>query len=586
MATNPILVSTNIKDLASRGAPESDVDAYVKAEGYNSPEEFKQAYKTATASYGSKVLEDVKQTGISAAPVIGASGLTALAGLSNLAGPVGAGVGGLMAGIPVGRALAHDIDIKNQEGTTGLGKGFNEYKEAQGQGEGYQLPKLGAAMAKPYAHPIQSLQEGKIASTGLAWALPLAMAKGAIGGAAEPIGLSKLIGEIPKKEIAQSIETKTPLINLVGEEGQSLAKEAQLNSPKVAGKILRTAAKENLKTQGENLQNTVNEALGSKSKLQNLDDIETNYRELAKPAYDKAFEAGDLQSKGDISELTKDDLMQKYIKQARGSAVGRELKDLPDTHIKVLDAAKQKLDDAIGTAKRAGENNEARALQGLKSELVDKVDSIVPEYKQARDIASTRFKLEEAQNIAKKIVDSENPEAIGRAMTNMTPAEKEAFSIGIRDKLIQQIGKGSMTGRVNIAEKMFGQDIPGNLVRENLKASLGEDSYNKLMSQIDPLVRSGYNASDLLGGSQTAEKQSIRFSGVSRALRRFAGKGLTKLVQKQYEPIAQMMTNPEYLKSVMNKSGTMNIGLSALKPLASKKSMVNLINLERQKEGD
>ena len=106
------------------------------------------------------------------------------------------------------------------------------------------------------------------------------------------------------------------------------------------------------------------------------------------------------------------------------------------------------------------------------------------------------------------------------------------------------------------------------------------------MSQIDPLVRSGYNASDLLGGSQTAEKQSIRFSGVSRALRRFAGKGLTKLVQKQYEPIAQMMTNPEYLKSVMNKSGTksgtMNIGLSALKPLASKKSMVNLINLERQ----
>jgi hypothetical protein len=525
-------------------------------------------------SYGSKVLEDIKQTGISAAPVIGA-GMIAGA-------PAAAGLGGVLAGIPVGKALAHDIDIKKQEGTTGLGNGFNSYA---GKNE---LPKLGASIAHPYIHPIESLQQGKLASTALAWSLPLAMLKGGFKGAAEPFGISKILKEVPPEEVAQSIKTNTPLSEIVGDSGQDLIQTAKVSNL-AARKTIVASAKQSLASQGEKLQNNINDVFGNVGKLKNLEDIENTRTELAKPAYEEAWKDGDLNQKispvaptNPINELITDKAVKRYIEQARNlkTDINGELEDLPDSHIKVLDATKQVIDDEMSTNPNAINKN--RKLMDVKDRILSVVDPLSPSYVKARGIWETGAKLKEAQALGTKLVDTENPESISMLTEPMNPAEMDALKVGLRDTLMKKLGKGSMSDRANIAEKIFGDDTPTNIVRNNLKTVLGQKEYSKLMSTVDPLIKSGRNASELLGGSQTTEKTGLRIAGLKRMGYRVLNKTIGNITRLQYEPIAKAMTNPNYLKSLISNRGISSIPEKVFNPLLSRTSMVNLRNLERQ----
>ncbi len=78
-------------------------------------------------------------------------------------------------------------------------------------------------------------------------------------------------------------------------------------------------------------------------------------------------------------------------------AFEEKLKDVPENSIGYLDHVKQSLDDMIESAPK----KEARILKDTRSQLVNKMDEIAPEYKQARSLAErgiARTKLEEALN--------------------------------------------------------------------------------------------------------------------------------------------------------------------------------------------
>jgi hypothetical protein len=93
-------------------------------------------------------------------------------------------------------------------------------------------------------------------------------------------------------------------------------------------------------------------------------------------------------------------------------------------------------------------------------------------------------------------------------------------------------------------------------VRQNLKVALGDVSYNKLMSEINPEVQAGVNAGKLLGGSQTGEKTELTASAFHRwkqfILHKIFGV-FTEHADRQYEDIGKMLTDPNYLKAIMSK---------------------------------
>ena len=355
----------------------------------------------------------------------------------------------------------------------------------------------------------------------------------------------------------RSAETNTPLIEMADPDGSihRLAMETKLNGTPEAQATLTKFSRGTMEQQPTKLVDAVNEVLGTKDHFQNLDEIKDAYKAQAEPAYQKAYDYGDMAKQDPtITDFVKnDDDIQKAISHVRNSSLGREVKGLPDTDIKVLDNVKQRLDDQIGELRGAKSNKEAASLEKVRTDLLKKVDAIAPEYAEARGIAGDHLKMIDAQEMGAKVLRAETPQSLSRMIPEMSPAEQAAMKVGFRDELIKQIGQGANSARSNVALKVF-KETEGSLARQNMKLILGKD-YEPLMAKVDPLVKSGRNISDLMEGSQTAEKAGISARGlnVPHLIKHGIVNAIKEQTNQKSTDIARMLTDPVYLKQMLGK---------------------------------
>ena len=154
------------------------------------------------------------------------------------------------------------------------------------------------------------------------------------------------------------------------------------------------------------------------------------------------------------------------------------------------DQVKRSLDDQISTAMRGGSKDEARRLLGLKGRLVGELDSIVPEYANARNAASEAFgssnAIESGYNSIKnmnafkasdffdlrKSLNSEQQELMA---TGAASAMKEYIDNNGLDKFLQLVDKPSISSRAKI---ILGYDrfdkLVGNARVQNTLAKVGQ----------------------------------------------------------------------------------------------------------------
>lgn len=371
-------------------------------------------------------------------------------------------------------------------------------------------------------------------------------------------------GDIKPDLIQRSITENKPLIEIGDRNVVKLAQKARLSNEN-ANEILAQHTDQVHSKQSPEIESVINKHLGSVSPSENIEAIQARYKEAAEPLYTKAREHGEVKAFEGLKPApavegvaapaaklsTLDKSLQKYIGQARKGPLGLELDGLPDNHINVLDAAKQHLDDEIGRAVRSGAKNEARALQGLKRQMVEKIDTEVPVYAEARKVASDNLSLMEAQEEAGKFLKGETLETTKAKMKDYSPAEKEAFLLGVRQELINKLYTSSGTENRNIAQKVFESSEYG-MLRRKLKEVLGAESYNKLMADINPIVKSGQNVSGLMGGSPTAERESMKgWSSIPRMVKKEMSKAMSRKINETYEDVAKALTDPAYLKKIL-----------------------------------
>lgn len=110
--------------------------------------------------------------------------------------------------------------------------------------------------------------------------------------------------------------------------------------------------------------------------------------------------------------------------------------------LRFWDQVKRNLDPQIEQSLRGAKPNKYQAglLQQIKQKLVGSLDSVVPEYKVARQGASAAFGAENAIDAGRTFVrqPTQIPEAI-RAFSKFNKAEKEAFGVGYASELIDRI---------------------------------------------------------------------------------------------------------------------------------------------------
>lgn len=211
------------------------------------------------------------------------------------------------------------------------------------------------------------------------------------------------------------------------------------------------------------------------------------------------------------------------------------LKDLTDTDFRVLNEARK----ALSEQSRNYIDLSGFEARSVLKELDPVLDEIVPDYKLARGIYSDAHKFEDAAGMSKDVfANSKNPSDFAIDVAKLGQREKDALAIGLRDDLLGKIGS-----RENEALG-FKAILPQN-VQDKMRVVLGNDRADIIIDEAKQAIRLNQNYNQLLKGSQTAEKQTLRDK--SNMLMRIL-KNPTGIIGEVAAPVERYFTDRNNIK--------------------------------------
>lgn len=238
-------------------------------------------------------------------------------------------------------------------------------------------------------------------------------------------------------------------------------------------------------------------------------------QKVAGPIYREVIKPENVIPDEKFASVAGDDFLKNTIAKVKNDPL-YGLKDLPDNSMPVVDMAKRHIDDLIESAKRAGENNKVRLLQGKKDTLVSIADAAFPDYQKARAMFSGKSPEVESlqsgivgliedlpntklQEAARKIFDpsASGPQSLAQTRAALQKTDPEAWQAIKRAWLQQQWEKaGTQTlesgGQVVNQGAKFRKLILGDVRRQAmLKAALEPDEYRALSDLANVLEASG-----------------------------------------------------------------------------------------------
>lgn len=196
---------------------------------------------------------------------------------------------------------------------------------------------------------------------------------------------------------------------------QSMRGISQKAAMTPAGRTYTEAFEKRQLAQQERLFNKMYDLTGERAEdfYQNFNAMVSQRKAKAKPLYDAAAEVT-LPIDEETGVLLKKLKNSGALSRARKIAgiKGEEIKD--EISIGFLHETKTALDDLIGNAKQKGEGGLVSALDGLKRELLDVMDSTSPDYAEARRIFASESEIINAAELGETLF---NPRWLGRKIS-------------------------------------------------------------------------------------------------------------------------------------------------------------------------
>jgi len=178
-------------------------------------------------------------------------------------------------------------------------------------------------------------------------------------------------------------------------------------------------------------------------------------------------------------------------------------------NLQFWDVVKQGLDDQINALQRNGKGGEAGDLIGLRDALRNRLDEIVPSYREARRGAASAFDAEDALEAGQKFVRSNvSINDARRAVARMTEPERKLFAEGFASDLIDQINR--VPDRQSVVNRIFGSPQ----ARQRIEVALGKDKASELEAfiRVEHLMELPRKA---LQGNSTTTRQLVELGLVS-----------------------------------------------------------------------
>lgn len=412
------------------GGDESIGQFYDEALG-NELRKLKQAREQyPKTSFAGQLLADV-----ATARLLGIKGATAKQALAG-----GAVLGGLSAGGET------EADLASSQGLSDVGAGA-----LYGAGGGVVGQQVGKAIGKSVPFVKKTVQRFKGSTPESILSTVLTSQE-----AAQQAG--KLAGRIEQGRI-------TALPELGNENILGLTRI--LGKTQGSNKIINEYINKKTATSAKRVGDLINNNLSAESYFNKLDDTIAKRKDIAGPLFEKGYQEGNEALKqamsmpstgnakfGKVRELINDDRIKSAIMTARKDyGINQEI---PDVSIESLHGARQVVDDIIGSAKRAGENNKARSYIDLKNKINNVIYDVAPTMKEADKTYAGFSALKNAQEEGLKFNQYRNGEEVKRAFSKLSDGEKETFKIGVKDYLMDKVSKSSER---NPTKAIFGNQL-------------------------------------------------------------------------------------------------------------------------------
>jgi hypothetical protein len=290
-------------------------------------------------------------------------------------------------------------------------------------------------------------------------------------------------------------------------------------SPKgEGGPNLQKFLQERSSGQGPRLEADVQRQIGAGSSRQTIESLQRAQREAATPLYTDAFEANPVVRSSVIDQITRSEqgapAWREAQKRAKGWVVGTD-KPIPDKYsLRTLDQMKQVFGDEISMAKRSGNNGRAALYQGLKSRLVDELDTLDRSglYSKARKTFSDGAASREAVEFGRSALKM-NAEDIADGLRHMSDGDKELARLGVAESLRAKI-RSTDEGR-NAATKL----ARNRALQDQLAPFF--DSTKQLQKFIDSATAEDTmfrTENEVVKGSQTAARMAEDHTETARAV--------------------------------------------------------------------
>lgn len=238
------------------------------------------------------------------------------------------------------------------------------------------------------------------------------------------------------------------------------------------------------------------------------DELIEKQRTMSRPAYKKAYANAQDVDLTDTIKVWKSRADETSV--SIGKQMKKAIKDIervyrvksPERALKVLNGAKQGLDDAIMKSRHKAPNL-TRELTLMKRELLDSVDAVNPDYKSARAIFSGNAKLIDVQNLG-RLFSKGDTEMNVKAFYALSKPEKEMFRKGVIQDLKEKMGDKQFTHN---RTTLF--NTPNS--REVLKAVFQKDTdkfkpYRQFIDLVEMEARFVKTRNKIMGGSPTAPR--------------------------------------------------------------------------------
>lgn len=305
--------------------------------------------------------------------------------------------------------------------------------------------------------------------------------------------------------------------------------------------------------------NAINNKVSSEAYFGSLDEVSKARKALADPLYKKAYEEGNKKIQklmkpkvteksiyisdglgGVKKEITREEIpakplfdnpnIQKYISKAKNDPLFVDSR-ISNNDFAVLDGAKKMIDDDINAAMKDNKKEKARALLGIKNQIVNTLEEVSPTYKQARQVFADESSLMTAQQEGLDF-NKYRPEELKRFMGSLSSGEEDAFKIGVRENLMRSVDK--TPDGLSSARKIFAR--PEN--RNQLKIIFDNPKeYSDFARRMNDEMRIFNTKQRILGGSRT----DINLADEGQIINKVAGGLLapkTSLVKNTIDAVA------------------------------------------------